>query len=144
MSYCWPEWVSPHTWEGVSYYMPVVKRDGTREVTRQVLVAGSVVGSDLIFRRWFWVRERDVDPDRGSQTGPYTIELRDATNGVLASLEFAVDESYQDEERAAGQFRVWVPYPDGVASIAVVYDGEDIGERAVSPSAPTVTASPPA
>jgi hypothetical protein len=108
-----------------------------------VLVAGSVVGDQLIFRPWFWVRDREVEPGNDGQTGPYTIELRDAGAAVLESREFTVDESYEDEERAAGQFREWIPYPDGVATIAVVLDGTEIGERAVSASPPTVTVTSP-
>ncbi|MCJ7754501.1 MAG: hypothetical protein MUP13_08040, partial [Thermoanaerobaculales bacterium] len=143
MAYCWPPWVSPFTWEGIANYMPIGKRGLGKQSARQVLVAGSVVGDELSFRPWFWVRDREVEPGGDGQTGPYTIELRDADGAVVASREFTVDESYEDEERAAGQFREWIPYPAGVASIVVVFEGAEIGERTVSAASPTVSVTSP-
>ena len=143
MAYCWPPWVSPYTWEGIALYMPVAKHSPGRQNTRQVLVAGTAVGDELIFRRWFWVRDREDATGGEGPSGPYTIELRDAGGAVLESREFSVDQSYADGERAAGQFREWIRYPNGVASITVVFEGVDIGERAVSQSPPTVTLTSP-
>jgi len=139
MGYCWPKWVSPYTWEGIADDMPIGKSSAVKQSARQVLVAGSVVGNELSFRPWFWVRDRDAEPTEDDPAGPYTIELRDAAGVVLESRAFSVDTSYDDNERATGLFREWVPYPDSVAAIGVVFDGAEIGERTVSGRPPTVT-----
>jgi hypothetical protein len=89
------------------------------------------------------VRDREEKPGEQGQSGPYTIELRNAVGSVLGAREFSVDISYEDPERAAGQFREWIPYSDTVATIAVVFDGAVIGERTLSSTSPTVTVTSP-
>jgi hypothetical protein len=144
MSYCGPEWISPYNWEGIAYNIPTgTKRTGIKATSNHMVVSGRVVGDDCDFRPYFWVRERETDSTKAEQTGPYTIELRDAAGGVLGSLQFDSDDPYEDVDRASGTFREWVPYHDGVTEIAIVHDGTDIARRSLSANSPTVSVTSP-
>jgi len=140
MSYCGPEWVSPYTWDRIAYAMPTAPKTTSAESdSRQVLVSGVVIDDQCDFRPFFWVRERSTQPDKVDQTGPYTIELRDASGAVIGSCSFDTYDPVAGVDRAKGLFREWMAWPEGVATIALVFDGADIAVREVSARSPTVT-----
>ena len=144
MSYCNPEWISPYNWEGIAYNIPIGNKGvALKQTARQVLVSGTVTDANVEFRPYFWVRDQEVEPGKDGQLGPYTIELRDAAASVLGSRQFSVEDYAGDVGSWSGHFREWIPYPDNLASIALMYDGVMIGERNLSTSSPTVTVTSP-
>ncbi len=127
MSYCRPRWISPYTWERIAISIPTApKAAPVAQDNPQVLVSGTVIGDDCDFRPYFWVRERVSEPGKEAQTGPYTIELRDASGVILGSRSFDTEDPVAYVDRAKGMFREWIPCPAGVATIALVYQGADI------------------
>ena len=88
------------------------------------------------------------------EQGPYTLQLLDVADSVLAEFSFSPQEVYPDQGAGdggpvegdppgVGQFIITVPSDPAITRARVLLGLEIIGEVAASPSAPTVTVTFP-
>ena len=86
-------------------------------------------------------------------SGEYTLELRDSSNEIVHSIEFATVESVSDpipgredslEETKRAYFSVILPDPPEYTSFDVLKDGRKLSSISLSPNTPNINVSGPA
>ena len=163
MSYCngsnysgrW-NWISPSTyvaaqaWLNADFAPPAplfrvatARADGYLLVRGQVDVVTGAVQFDP------FARITSTTPPDAPPTGPYTIEVRDASGAVLSSTPFDAVPSHVDGSTGpagltTASFLVPVPDDDAAAQVVVVHAGANLGAVSASGHAPTVQVLSPA
>ncbi len=146
MSYCWPGWVSPYTYQAI--FKKLVIRPGssaargTNQEQPYLLINGFVdVEADTGELGFAYVEGRPVGTADAPGEGAYRLELRDATGNVLFTRYFEPQQYIADSDTSEPR-RYWIevlPFPIGTRSIVLLHGEKVLDTRQVSPNPPTVT-----
>jgi hypothetical protein len=155
MSYCNPSWVSPYTYRLLHHtlrtgftldhnYHPFQElfpfpATAASAQTQYMLVMGEIDADDTVslqpFNRFTLPAVEMNDPG----SGPYQLQVRSSTGGVLFERRFAVETALQGVvDGEPGLFAELVPFPAGAVEIRIVRDGKTLAKRTASLHAPQV------
>ena len=150
MSYCDQRWMSLYSYlkladEIDSYGMGQPGGGGglaniVRESGQEYLVGGGYISATTLELDPS-VMYRVPLPDDEQPTpdgGRYRVELRDSQGTVLFAQAFSPSSNSDDPDPMEGYFFLVVPWQEGTASIAFMYEGSLLGVQTVSSHAPQV------
>ena len=164
-------WISPFTWEKMNTALDVASRIqamSSRSAQVNTLYPSVATESLVVNLTVFNPQYSPVTPaslhelykvntgvNFTPQQGDYVVELRDAKGTSLGSQPFVAnftseyashtgdDPPFPPEPTTKVDLSFVIPWVDGTASVALVYQGNTIDEFFVSPNAPQVIISSP-
>lgn len=155
MSYCDPIWISLYTYEllgeridsygdlvpGRSWGLarPVAERVGEVLVGSGFIRADGIEFDPATFFRIPLPEDETLSPDEGR----YTVQLRDGQGNVIYAQAFAPQAYSDNPDPEEGYFFLIIPWSEGTAEIAFLFQDITLGTIPVSVHPPTVTVLEP-
>jgi hypothetical protein len=142
MSYCSPEWISPHNYrrlnQGFAPTGMAVQVLATPQ--RQILASGIVFTPALTATlNSLFVLTSTIPPDPDSG-GAYCLELRDSGDLRLDKrcFDLAFTNPETGEPTGADGFTMVLPYPDGTQAVVLTHNSTELARISASPNVPQV------